>query len=797
MKRLFCLLFTALILIMAGASVYADDSGIMRFRVNPYGGASTDMDSVSWEKLQDGYYLFLPADTDRSKAKVWAASTKAVLFDGKRLSWGQKAEAFTPGRHTVTCGDSTVDLTVCYSEEIPSVYIQTETGSLRRIHANKEYKEPAAIRIYENGELTMDSELKQIKGRGNATWDFAKKGYNIKFDKKTDMFGMGAAKKWALLANYLDQSLVHNTYGWEYSKAFGLPFTSDYKHIDLYVNGSYLGNYVICESVEIGKARIKINDLEEDNEKANPGVDLETLPQRGNPLGLVNGSAKWIDIPVSPEDISGGYLLEFEFPIRYKDEKCGFVADNGQYVVLKEPELASRDEVQYIQSFVNDMLKAVNSRTGRNSKGKHYSEYVDMDSLVNMYILQELSANLDAGKSSFFAYKDKKKDKLVFAPVWDLDQAFGSAHTVGAAHSGDPTTWWANSIGYLKYSDINIDVLLSSPTILSSVYRHTNFRDAVNKRWAELRGDASVNSVRSDVHDLSEKLRASAVMNLVRWGYVTGLSEAESRYSQLTGTGENYIDRRLETLTKGFSKNNAMLYYDPNGGKGCIFSPYVVSIGGTVRILGPDQGDQCIESPCSRDGFAGWNTRADGEGTTYMPGDPITLTDRTTVLYAIWKDKDKITENIDTQYAPKEPIVSDAPGEAPAPAPDSLHGPLGSRSVNTSGKSAASMSASDEHDDKQAAYTKAALSGKSASTKAARLPKLSRKSITVQKGKTKTVRIINKTPGAYNKYKNTKKAKIVSGKSAKTIRIKGLKKGKTTLKIKVGSTWLKLKVRVK
>lgn len=75
-------------------------------------------------------------------------------------------------------------------------------------------------------------------------------------------------------------------------------------------------------------------------------------------------------------------------------------------------------------------------------------------------------------------------------------------------------------------------------------------------------------------------------------------------------------------------------------------------------------------------------------------------------------------------------------------------------------------------------------------------PKLSKKSITVKKGKTKTVKIINKKKGVNNKYKNTKIAKVVSKKSATKIKIKGLKKGRTTLKIRVNGVWLKLKVKV-
>lgn len=89
------------------------------------------------------------------------------------------------------------------SANIPAMYIQTDE-SLDYIHADKGNKSSASIRTYENGEMTLDGQLKQIKGRGNSTWNYAKKPYNIKFDEKTSLMGMPKAKKWSMLASYID-----------------------------------------------------------------------------------------------------------------------------------------------------------------------------------------------------------------------------------------------------------------------------------------------------------------------------------------------------------------------------------------------------------------------------------------------------------------------------------------------------------------------------------------------------------------------------------------------------------------
>ena len=83
---------------------------------------------------------------------------------------------------------------------------------------------------------------------------------------------MKAAKKWALISNNMDATLMRNAIAYSAAKMTDLPYTVDFAFIDLYINGSYRGNYMICERVEIGLNRVDISDLEEANKKANPGI---------------------------------------------------------------------------------------------------------------------------------------------------------------------------------------------------------------------------------------------------------------------------------------------------------------------------------------------------------------------------------------------------------------------------------------------------------------------------------------------------------------------------------------------
>lgn len=644
MKKLLSVLLAAILLISLTPAVFADIIGIGSFKINPYGGEEAAIDTVNWYSADRQYFLFLPAETDLTAAKIYFSASAAVKIDGEEIASGSTADAFTPGKHTLTCGGKTYNLQVLCSSALPAVYITTESGSLDYIHRDKENKEPGNIRIYENGGITVDKELKQIKGRGNATWEEAKKPYNIKFDKKTDLFGMGKAKKWTLLANYFDETLLRNVFSWEYAKAFGLYYSSEYQHVDLYINGDYLGNYVICESVEVGSERINIQDLEDLNEEANPDVDEDALPRAGTgkngavESGTVPGSAKWVEYPASPADISGGYLMELELYKRYDNEISGFVCDVGQPVVIKSPELATEAEVRYIHAIVNDAFNALHSPTGYNDKGKYYTDYFDMDALVNMYILQELSENLDAGVTSNFFYKAQNSDKLVFSPVWDFDHAYGDGEDRFGSNNGNPDSWWANG--------------LSWPHLLvyNAAYRHEDFRTAVRARWAEINDANLITDVAAQVEAMAAVLAPSARMNIVRWdkSVSSDAAAADTLYQSLVERGSNFLVRRRAALTKGFAEDAAMLYYDANGGSGSVFNPTIASVGEEVTVIGTERGINKITAPNVLYLFKGWNTAPDGSGRTYKEGDRITLNENVTVLYAQWKTPDsEIDPNID------------------------------------------------------------------------------------------------------------------------------------------------------
>lgn len=370
------------------------------------------------------YALYLPAFAGEDNVKLKAPA----VIDGKAVNAGEKITL--SGNFTLDCADGKITVKYFRSENIPAVFIKTSGGNLDAVNASEDHSVSDSGRIRAVsalGETVCDAELKKIKGRGNSTWnDTPKKPYNIEFAEKTDFLGLGKGKKFSLLANFYDPSLLRNRVAFELARAAGGSSPSC-APADVYENGRYIGSYLICSKLGISKNSIDIADLEEKTEKL-LSEKPKSYERGGETKSADAGTAKWYELPKNPSDITGGYLLEVDYPERYPDEASGFVTERGLPVVIKSPEFASEEQVMYIREYFCDFEDALFSENGYNEKGRHYSDYADIDTLVFRYLFEEFTLNIDGGIASFHIYKDtdKKGGKLNFSFVWDYDCALGN-----------------------------------------------------------------------------------------------------------------------------------------------------------------------------------------------------------------------------------------------------------------------------------------------------------------------------------------------------------------------------------
>ena len=199
------------------------------------------------------YYLFMMASdskdvtltyVDNNKHKV----TKDVSFDSNDTC---VLEAALNGPVTV----------VYKKSSLPSLYIDLKDTTLDTIKSDKNIKYPGNTVILGDSSGTSSFTNVEIKGRGNTSWtSYDKKGYQIKFDKKTSLFGMGKAKKWVLLANSSDDSLLKNYIAFSLAQNLNSQYPIYCQYVDLWIGGEYQGNYLVTEKVEINSNRVNLQD---------------------------------------------------------------------------------------------------------------------------------------------------------------------------------------------------------------------------------------------------------------------------------------------------------------------------------------------------------------------------------------------------------------------------------------------------------------------------------------------------------------------------------------------------------
>jgi hypothetical protein len=258
-----------------------------------------------------------------------------------------------------------------------------------------------------------------IKGRGNATWNDPKKPYKLKFDSKIDLFGNGAAKKWVLLNNYNDNSLIRNYLAYTVGGQLeGITdSTTKVQLIEVYLNGEYEGVYALCEQNEVGETRVNISD------------DIKNSD--GNRL-LDTGYLIEMDFRAPQEGIDGYDYFTLS-DLDYGDKKFVTWAFNGKkYFTLKSPEVEGieasgftvEDYVNFIKDYTNQCLSAISSGT--------YAEVcdlIDVNSFADSYVVNELFKSIDVGITSFWLYK-KEGSKLYSGPIWDYDNCCGNTINV-------------------------------------------------------------------------------------------------------------------------------------------------------------------------------------------------------------------------------------------------------------------------------------------------------------------------------------------------------------------------------
>ena len=452
-RTLFFTLALTLGLAVLPASAAGDSLTGLTYRADP----AQENTAVSIQTQSGARYLFLPANADLSALTLWFNGGDAkASANGKSVTVASGQPFDLASLYAAAPADGvyrvTVTLGIMVSDAIGSVYLTSaDPGQDRQwVEQDKDNHKAKGQMVYlrPDGSTVYAGDLKQIKGRGNSTWDYPKKPYQIKLADKCDLLGAGEEPEstWVLLANYCDETLIHNSITYDLAQALGMAYTPHCEPVDLYYDGEYRGSYLLCEKTEVGDGRVAIDDLEGEIEKANPHVEDMDRLSTATAVNASGNTYQYVAGLTVPKDYSGGYLLEMDFEVRAKAEKSWFTTSAGSYVVVKSPEYMPQAAMSYISALYQAFEDAVMNGGVHPDTGKDYREYVDLDSLAQCFLLLELSQCGDAFQSSTYFYKPAGEEKLYAGPLWDFDSAYGSYDA--NFPDVDPTLWYGPAVAW-------------------------------------------------------------------------------------------------------------------------------------------------------------------------------------------------------------------------------------------------------------------------------------------------------------------------------------------------------------
>lgn len=431
-----------------------------------------------------------------------------------------------------------------------SVFINTASGNMDKIHASKnhDYKESGFITIINSdGTIEIQDTLNYIKGRGNSSWTKEKKSYNIKLAHKRAPLGLKKSAKF----NLVSTRGITNELALQIAREFGASSAISSNLVNLYLNGEYRGLFLLTNKVEASNSSVNITNLDKKNKKKKPEAQ--------NTIEKENGKYKYVSGLTSPEDITGGYIIEvMNFKYKYKSLPCGFISQEGNKIRFKAPEEATEEEVLYIQNLYNEMFSAAKALTGVCSKsGRMYSDYIDLESFAKYYLIEESLSNMDGGYGNLYIYKDRDKinPKLYAGPIWDMEWSMG-----------------INDYPYFKYPQA-VNMLAGSTDenqkLFCYLFQHDDFRLIVDSLFQNclypiLKQKFSQDTVPSELNN-------DAIINYLRWPDL--YHSANEEYAQLCKYMRPHIDFLKEIFTPsaeehfftikinaGYSKRNIMFY---------------------------------------------------------------------------------------------------------------------------------------------------------------------------------------------------------------------------------------------
>ena len=336
---------------------------------------------------------------------------------------------------------------------LPVLYLDTEGGA--PIRSKTDYLN-AVFTVPEEGNPEGVALQCQVRGRGNTTWGWPKKPYLVKLDKKTSLMGMPAHKRWVLLANFMDRTMMRNLVAMQVSSMTSLDWTPRCRSVELVLNGVHQGNYLLIEQVRVDKNRVNVGD---------DGYLIESDFHYDNEI-------QWMD----PHGKCNQFNSGIPFGIKNPD-----------------PEDITDEQVQYARNHISEAAGVLYGPDFADPE-KGYASRIDVDSFIDYWIVFEVMGNHELGNPGSVFYHFKPGAKITAGPCWDFDWGVLSFSANPQGRSGlvnENACWYAR--------------LFQDPV----------FRAKVRARFQELL--PQLQTIPAYMDELEKMLARSAELNFKLW----------------------------------------------------------------------------------------------------------------------------------------------------------------------------------------------------------------------------------------------------------------------------------------
>lgn len=475
-------------LVLVGVSLFGAlhmKTESLRFSV----ASADDTQQIEVFEGTDGIsYVFLPAYAQMDQVRVVLGADESITIGDSILTDGMDCGEFALETDYALKDRNGKTATIRFyrSANVATIHIDTATRTTRHIHEDKDREEKASIRILrQDGVLEYWEELGTIKGRGNTTWHYNKKPYVVKLSKNTDLFGMGMATDWVLLANAADSSNLNNKIVYDLARQTANVWTPNCAYVDLYLNGKYNGLYLLTEKVETADNRLEIN------------TD------------------------------SGDFFCEFRGAGSLEELSYCVTTDQGRTAMILAPKNIDNIRKDQISKQINQMEQELFSGNDLTN-----STVIDLDSWVRRYILDEISSNVDADRASCYFYY--ANGRFYAGPIWDYDKGFGNCQ-----QSRNPWSFTADNDKRSAVSSLPYyEILCKNPSFQKRVRElyATEFLPLL-KRLNE-----------GGLAQMAETIAASSKMDRTRWDGLTPATQSSALIPTDVNSVTEYLREKTDFL---------------------------------------------------------------------------------------------------------------------------------------------------------------------------------------------------------------------------------------------------------